>query len=123
MRWRTHEWSSRAEGEVILNLLDIINSPVQGRRSAMIKAAIERCAGIDVGKKWLAVCVMVGPLDAEPRTETRRFGTNVADPDILAGLVPAGGHHARGHGEHRLILEAGVPYLRGAAGSVGCANA
>ena len=49
----------------------------------MIKAAIERCAGIDVGKKWLAVCIMVGPLDAEPRTETRRFGTNVADLEAL----------------------------------------
>jgi transposase len=49
----------------------------------MIKAAIERCAGIDVGKKWLAVCIMVGPLDAEPRTETRRFGTNVADLERL----------------------------------------
>jgi transposase len=49
----------------------------------MIPAAIERCAGIDVGKKWLAVCIMVGPLEAEPRTETRRFGTNVADLEQL----------------------------------------
>ena len=36
----------------------------------MISAAIERCAGIDVGKKFLAVCVMVGPLEGEPRVET-----------------------------------------------------
>jgi transposase len=49
----------------------------------MIQAEIERCAGIDVGKKWLAVCIMVGPLDAEPRSETRRFGTNVADLEQL----------------------------------------
>jgi hypothetical protein len=28
----------------------------------MISAEIERCAGIDVGKERLAVCVMVGPL-------------------------------------------------------------
>ncbi len=49
----------------------------------MIQAAIERCAGIDVGKRWLAVCILVGPLDAEPRKQTRRFGTNVAD---LEGL-------------------------------------
>src|ERR1700676_5336795 len=41
----------------------------------MISAAIERCAGIDVGKKFLAVCVMVGPLEGEPRVEIRRFGT------------------------------------------------
>jgi transposase len=41
----------------------------------MIKAEIERCAGIDVGKKFLSVTIMVGPLAGEPRTEKRRFGT------------------------------------------------
>ena len=45
----------------------------------MIAAAIERCGGIDVGKKFLAVCIMVGPLDVEPRIEIRRFGTTVAE--------------------------------------------
>ena len=45
----------------------------------MIAAAIERCAGIDVGKKFLAVCLMVGPLEGEPGTEIRRFGTTVAE--------------------------------------------
>jgi len=49
----------------------------------MIAAEIERCAGIDVGKKWLAVCILVGPLNAEPRREIRRFGTNVADLEAL----------------------------------------
>ena len=49
----------------------------------MIQAEIERCAGIDVGKKWLAVGVLVGPLDREPRAETRRYGTNVADLEQL----------------------------------------
>jgi transposase len=41
----------------------------------MICAAVERCAGIDVGKTFLAVCLMMGPLDGEPRVERRRFGT------------------------------------------------
>jgi transposase len=41
----------------------------------MICAAVERCAGIDVGKTFLAVCLMSGPLDGEPRVERRRFGT------------------------------------------------
>src|SRR6516165_3790475 len=53
------------------------------RSTAMIQAEIERCAGIDVGKKWLAVGVLVGPLDREPRAETRRYGTNVADLEQL----------------------------------------
>ena len=57
----------------------------------MIQAAIEKCAGIDVGKKWLAVCIMVGPLEAEPRTETRRFGTNVADLQALRDWFQAEG--------------------------------
>jgi transposase len=38
----------------------------------MIAAVVERCAGIDVGKKFLKVCVMVGPLSEEPRFEIRR---------------------------------------------------
>jgi hypothetical protein len=81
MTWRTHEWISRAEEEDIP--IDVICSPVPVRRTEMIQAAIERGGGIDVGKKWLAVCIMVGPLEAEPRTETRRFGTNVADLEQL----------------------------------------
>jgi len=27
----------------------------------MISAVLECCAGIDVGKKWLSVCVLSGP--------------------------------------------------------------
>ena len=42
-------------------------------------AAIERCAGIDVGKRFLAVCMMVGPLEGEPRIETQSFDTTVAE--------------------------------------------
>jgi transposase len=49
----------------------------------MICAAIERCAGIDVGKTFLAVCVMVGPLEGEPRVEQRRFGTVVEELEKL----------------------------------------
>lgn len=41
----------------------------------MIKAEIERCAGIDVGKKYLSVTIMIGPLAGEPRVEKRGFGT------------------------------------------------
>jgi hypothetical protein len=45
----------------------------------MIAAVIERCAGIDVGKKFITVCVMTGPADGEARSETRSFGTTVAE--------------------------------------------
>jgi transposase len=49
----------------------------------MIAAAIERCAGIDVGKTFLAVTIMVGPLEGEPRAERRRFGTVTAELEKL----------------------------------------
>lgn len=41
----------------------------------MIQAEVERCAGIDVGKQRLAVCIMVGPLAGEPRVELREYAT------------------------------------------------
>ncbi|HTF66707.1 MAG TPA: hypothetical protein VK638_28890 [Edaphobacter sp.] len=35
----------------------------------MIAAVVERCTGIDVGKKSISVCVMVGPADQDPQTK------------------------------------------------------
>lgn len=57
----------------------------------MIHAAIERCAGIDVGKRFLAVCIMTGPLDGEPRMERRRFGTTTAELESLRDWLEAEG--------------------------------
>ena len=48
---------------------------------------MERCAGIDVGKKWWSVCVMIGPLSWEARVEKRRFGTTVPDLQQLQGWL------------------------------------
>ena len=49
----------------------------------MICAAVERCAGIDVGKTFLAVCIMTGPLDGEVHTQKSRFGTVVSELERL----------------------------------------
>src|SRR4051794_18302098 len=49
----------------------------------MICAAVERCAGIDVGKTFLAVCIMTGPLEGEARTQKSRFGTVVSELERL----------------------------------------
>jgi transposase len=49
----------------------------------MISAEIERCAGIDVGKQRLAVCVMIGPLSGEPGVEIREYGTITAELERL----------------------------------------
>lgn len=45
----------------------------------MIAAVVERCAGIDVGKKGMSVTVMTGPADGEAVAETRDFGTTMAE--------------------------------------------
>jgi hypothetical protein len=49
----------------------------------MIPAVIERCAGIDVGKTFLTVCLLTGPAEGEPKVETRKFGTPHADLEAL----------------------------------------
>src|SRR5258708_2589216 len=60
----------------------------------MIEAVIERCAGIDIGKKFLVVCVMTGPLEAEPKIEIRKFGTIVAELELLRDwLIQEGCSH------------------------------
>jgi hypothetical protein len=38
---------------------------------------IERCAGIDVGKRYLLCCVLTGAANEEPRGETLRFDATV----------------------------------------------
>jgi transposase len=41
----------------------------------MIPAVIERCAGIDVHKRFVTVCVLVGAAHLNPEPEIRKFGT------------------------------------------------
>jgi len=61
----------------------------------MIAAVIERCAGIDVGKKRVAACVMTGDAAAEPQWELQEFGTTVAELRRLrAWVVACGCTHA-----------------------------
>jgi transposase len=48
-----------------------------------MKAVVERCAGVDVGKKALNVCVMTGAADREPDVELRLFGTFNTELDKL----------------------------------------
>ena len=49
----------------------------------MICAAIERCAGIDVGKDQLSVCIMLGPLEGEAQVERRRYSTVCSELEQL----------------------------------------
>jgi transposase len=61
----------------------------------MIQAMIERCAGIDVGKTFIVVCVMTGVAQAEPRVQVRRFGTfNEELESLRLWLLDEGCTHA-----------------------------
>ena len=50
----------------------------------MLEVKVERCAGIDVGKKFIDVCVLIGPVNRKPAEEVRRFGTHVGDLEALS---------------------------------------
>ena len=49
----------------------------------MLDVKVENCAGIDVGKKFLAVCILTGPADRKPVAEVRRFGASVKELERL----------------------------------------
>jgi hypothetical protein len=80
----------------------------------IIEAVIERCAGIDVGKKFGLVCVMTGAAKDEPQTQIKKFGTIVSELDRLAAwLVAEGCTHAVMESTGQL-LEAGLQLAGGA---------
>jgi hypothetical protein len=49
----------------------------------MIPAILTQCAGFDIGKRNLAVCLMVGPAKGEPKVEVREFSTFNADLEAM----------------------------------------
>ena len=49
----------------------------------MIPAVVEQCAGIDVHKKFVTVCVLIGAAHLNPVPKLRRFGTCNADLYML----------------------------------------
>jgi len=60
----------------------------------MISAVLECCAGIDVGKKWIAVCVLKGPANGDAQAEIRRYQTtNQCLEQLCEWLVECGCTH------------------------------
>jgi transposase len=49
-----------------------------------VSKIVERCAGIDIGKRFLLCCVLTGAANAEPASQTRRFDTNVRDLEEMS---------------------------------------
>jgi len=57
----------------------------------MLEVKVEKWAGIDVGKRLLAVCVLIGLANQKPVGEVRRFGTSVKELERLrAWLLESG---------------------------------
>ncbi len=70
-----------------------------------MKAIIERCAGIDVGKKFITACTLIGASDAEPTIEKRLFGTFNEDLKTLrCWLLERGCTH--------VVMESTGPYWK-----------
>jgi transposase len=69
----------------------------------MIAAVVERCAGIDVGKRFLKVCVMVGPLSEEPRFEIRKVDCTCTALEDLRQWLKA-------EGITQVVMESTGPY-------------
>jgi transposase len=55
----------------------------------MIAAMIDRCAGIDIGKRSVSVCLMIGPADQDPQVELRTYGTTNVDLERLRQWLAA----------------------------------
>jgi transposase len=49
----------------------------------MIEAVLERCAGIDIGKKYLICCVMLGAAGEKATEETQQFNTTMRELEKL----------------------------------------
>ena len=64
----------------------------------MMEAVIERCAGVDVGKKFVVVCLMVGSLESEPKTELRKSGRSCPNSSNyeIGHIVPRSATEGRG---------------------------
>jgi transposase len=60
----------------------------------MISAVLECCAGIDVGKKFVVVCVLKGPANGDAQAQTRKFDTiNAKLEQLREWLVSCGCTH------------------------------
>lgn len=60
----------------------------------MIPAVLECCAGIDVGKKLVVVCVLKGPANGDAQAQIRKFGaTNAVLKEMREWLVNCGCTH------------------------------
>jgi transposase len=91
------KWSGRRVNEPPIGAIKPVRQiedegvGLSSKGGAMLEVKVEKCAGIDVGKKFLAVCVLIGLANRKPVGEVRRFGTSVKELERLrAWLLESG---------------------------------
>lgn len=67
-----------------------------------------RCCGLEVHHKSVVACVLVTTEDGTVQRQVRTFGTMTADLLAPERLVKRAAGGARGDGEHRRVLAAGL---------------
>src|SRR5688572_16824409 len=65
--------------------------PIAGCGGVAMEVLVPRCAGLDVHKKSVVACALVGEADAVIEPEVATFGTMTADLERLAGWLAARG--------------------------------
>jgi transposase len=61
------------------NKLCLVRWPLPKQEDSAMKTLVERCAGIDVGKKFVLVCVLTGGPGEKVRSEVRKYGTTTQE--------------------------------------------
>ena len=77
----------------------------------MLEVKVEQCAGIDVGKKIIEVCVLIGPANRKPAgggSAIRKQGWRLRS---IAGMAEGESLYRGRHGEHRIVLETGIQHF------------
>jgi transposase len=49
----------------------------------MIEVILERCAGIDIGKRFVVVCLLTGAASEKPHVEKRQYDATVGELEKL----------------------------------------
>ena len=73
----------------------------------------ERCAGIDVGKRFLLCCVLTGAANEEPSSRTLQLRYYCSGPDPSSRMARGGEDYARGDGEHGFVLGSHIQHSGG----------
>jgi len=77
--WRSYWCLTGASSEPVEQDAQLAYGCLSALDEQMIEAILERCAGIDIGKKFVVVCVVAGGAKDDPHTQIKKFGPIVSE--------------------------------------------